>query len=308
MRAFHGSLFQYTTPFPSLQAFESYGGSFLPASEHNLPEKKCILLGGLSDGLIPVPYAEALEQACAERGWSLVQPLISSSFLGFGHGSLERDTNELESLIDCLRKERHAKHVAIVGHSTGCQNAIHFMRHAKNQELRDMVKMIALQAPVSDREQAATQDGYDEIIKIARQLKDEGKEEEMMPRSAFWAPITVSRFLSLQDKGGPDDMFSSDYTDDELYKRLGHIGWSKDIHALVQFSGSDEYVAKHIDSEILLDRLVKAMNQDCKEGERQVASGLYVVSGNHNLSAGPGDSDMFVNAVLAHLEAAVPTV
>ena len=99
-----GTLFQYST-FPSLVAFESCppppppAATAAPAATDEaatlLPSKKCILIGGLSDGLLPVPYTKQLETACHERGWSLVQPIISSSYLGFGHGSLERDTKEI---------------------------------------------------------------------------------------------------------------------------------------------------------------------------------------------------------------------
>jgi hypothetical protein len=49
----------------------------------------------LIDSLIPTPYAKQLEQKLHDLGWSLVQPLLSSSGLGFGHGNLERDTEEL---------------------------------------------------------------------------------------------------------------------------------------------------------------------------------------------------------------------
>ena len=93
-----GTLFQYST-FPSLVAFESCPPTVAAAAAADeaatLPSKKCILIGGLSDGLLPVPYTKQLETACHERGWSLVQPIISSSYLGFGHGSLERDTKEI---------------------------------------------------------------------------------------------------------------------------------------------------------------------------------------------------------------------
>ena len=87
-----GTLFQYST-FPSLVAFESCPPT--AAAKAALPSKKCILIGGLSDGLLPVPYTKQLETASHERGWSLVQPIISSSYMGFGHGSLERDTTEI---------------------------------------------------------------------------------------------------------------------------------------------------------------------------------------------------------------------
>lgn len=84
---FQGSLFQYSR---NLVAFESAGNL---QTEWNT--KACILIGGLSDGLIPTPYTKPLEKQCQELGWSLVQPLLSSSYLGFGNGDLERDTKEL---------------------------------------------------------------------------------------------------------------------------------------------------------------------------------------------------------------------
>lgn len=93
-----GSLFQYSK---NLVAFESSTGA-------NLPPKKCILLGGLSDGLLPTPYASLLHDVLDDE-WSLVQPIISSSYLGFGNGNLSRDTKELgyvfwrrEAMSGCL--------------------------------------------------------------------------------------------------------------------------------------------------------------------------------------------------------------
>jgi len=38
---------------------------------------------------------------------------------------------------------------------------------------------------------------YETNIAHAKKLEDMGQEEEMMPRSAFWAPITASRFSAL---------------------------------------------------------------------------------------------------------------
>jgi hypothetical protein len=151
---FAGSLFQYSR---NLVAFESAPPAGPP------PTRKCILIGGLSDGLIPTPYTKKLEEACHVQGWSLVQPILSSSYLGFGNGSLDRDTNEIRyvgkmrfrrqkkqcfilslmrpftiwiscfdhrysELIGYLSCHRSAESFAFVGHSTGCQNSIHFLK------------------------------------------------------------------------------------------------------------------------------------------------------------------------------------
>jgi hypothetical protein len=82
----HGSLFQY---YPNLVAFES------SPQEELVAKNKCILIGGLSDGLLPTPYTPKLEKACHNLGWSLVQPILSSSYFGFGNGDLDRDTKEI---------------------------------------------------------------------------------------------------------------------------------------------------------------------------------------------------------------------
>ena len=137
---FQGSLFQYTTPFPSLVAFESS-----PLSPPNmgadldlnlLPTKKCILLGGLSDGLIPTPYTKPLEKVCHSLGWSLVQPVLSSSYLGFGNSSLKQDAIEIGKLMRYLNHHRNGEKFAIIGHSTGCQDAVYYMKHGESDLLQ----------------------------------------------------------------------------------------------------------------------------------------------------------------------------
>mmetsp|Transcript_11094 Transcript_11094/g.14595 ORF Transcript_11094/g.14595 Transcript_11094/m.14595 type:complete len:133 (-) Transcript_11094:1494-1892(-) len=121
----------------------------------------------------------------------------------------------------------------------------------------------------------------------------------MMPRSAFWAPITAQRFLDLQDKGGADDFFSSDYTDMELQERLGHVGQqtyeSTGLQVLVAFSGADEYVPSTVHTKHLTQRLCDAMNVHCVH--RPVATSLYLPTANHNLSQGEGDATTFVAKV-----------
>jgi hypothetical protein len=133
---------------------------------------------------------------------------------------------------------------------------------------------------------------YEENIEIARKLVEQENFEEMMPRKAFWAPITARRFLDLQGIEGRDDFFSSDLSDDELQERLSHVGDSPDRRVLVQFSGSDEYVPQNVDKRVILDRLCIAMNT-----KNPVATPLYMEDANHNLSLAQGDGDAFVSKV-----------
>lgn len=283
------------------------------AAAANPTQKKCILLGGLSDGLLPVPYTVALQQACGEEDWSLVQPILSSSYTGFGHGSLDRDVQELDELLDYLIQFRGCERVALVGHSTGCQDIVHYLKHGK---LQDRVVLAVLQAPVSDRESASLcfgcHDSDDEHLRqkqtdlaTAIALRDSNRIDEMMPRAAFWSPVTARRYLDLSERDGTDDYFSSDYTDVELRARLAHVSAHSSLkHCLVTCSGADEYVPKSIEGEHLMHRLCRAMNgggasDDGNDGTiRTTAIPLFLPRANHNLSSNLGeDAGTFVSAV-----------
>lgn len=169
------------------------------------------------------------------------------------------------------------------------------------------MQVVALQAPVSDRESLTLTPGdHSAHMERARALLSDNKGDEMMPRSAFWAPITASRYLSLFDINGDDDFFSSDMTDEELYDRLGHVGEAgrrSGLRLLAAYSKKDEYVPESVDRDLLLKRLVAAMNGSNEKTDNPddeasaVARGLMLENANHNLSEGEGDKEEFVEAV-----------
>lgn len=302
-----GDLFSYTMTPTNLVAFETSPSR----------PSKCIVLGGLSDGFLPTPYTQALSQQLPEH-WSLVQPLLQSSYTGFGHGTLDRDVQDLEALLLYLQTHRHAESFALVGHSTGCQCIVHYLkkRQQQKQELDyepRLLRLAVLQAPVSDREHAATDSRYAHFLNVAQDMRRNDKLQEMMPREAFWAPITAERYLDLQERGGKDDYFSSDYSKDELVERLQHVGLfgqmqlgeqsessspSRSFQCCVAYSGSDEYVPDHVDKEHLTQRLVDAMNRD----GITVAHSLYLPNSNHNLSNSDTEQDQFVQHIVQLLQ------
>ena len=168
-------------------------------------------------------------------------------------------------------------------------------------------KVVALQAPVSDREGAMMEPKYQENVQYARSLVATGKAEEMMPRDVFWAPITAKRFLSLQDIDGDDDFFSSDLTNEQMHDRLSHVGdvgRQSGLKLIATFSAKDEYVPKHVDVCSLSERLCQAMNgiilkddESNIDEENSVASNIILENGNHNLSQGENDALQFVQSV-----------
>ena len=117
-----GHLYSYRQSPGSLQAFES------PAQHTS--SKFCVYLGGLTDGLLACAYVPGLAACCAAADWALVQPIISSSYAGYGTGSLDRDAEELGVLLRYLVRERGATSFALIGHSTGCQDIVQFMKVA----------------------------------------------------------------------------------------------------------------------------------------------------------------------------------
>jgi len=229
------------------------------------------------------------------------------------------------TLMDYLVCHHSAEQFALVGHSTGCQNSIHFLKYGR-RDVVDRMKVVALQAPVSDRESLTLSPGSNhsaEHLTHAESLISQNKGNETMPRSAFWAPITASRYVSLFNIGGDDDYFSSDFTNEELAGRLGHVGdvgrreSSGGLRLLVAFSKKDEYVPESVERDVLLERLVLAMNNGFEggggdgDGESTavvVARGLMLENGNHNLSKGEGDKEEFVGAVGKLMELATSDV
>ena len=78
-----GTLFRYRTSPGSLQAFMS------PAEHAHT--RYVIYLGGLTDGLLACSYVEELAAECDRKGWAFVQPVIRSSYAGYGCSSLAND-------------------------------------------------------------------------------------------------------------------------------------------------------------------------------------------------------------------------
>ena len=280
-----GDLFQYG---PNRVAFESPSSA---ASGLHRPFK-CILVGGLGDGLLCTPYTQGLDEICrnsSDSKWSLVQPILSSSYTGFGYSSLDQDVTELTELCSYLAAHRGATDVCFVGHSTGCQDICHLLRKSCHSDSLPRLRAAILQAPVSDREGPAATDAerYTASLTQAQQMCEKGQGQEFMPRDTFWAPITAQRVLDLYETDGADDYFSASLTDAQLADRLGiNDGkWPHLDHLLVVFSGADEYIKPGLDTAVHTDRLVQAFNSGSSEN-RRIAQGLHLADANHNLSVG----------------------
>ncbi|PSR92685.1 UPF0613 protein like [Actinidia chinensis var. chinensis] len=258
-KQFQGVMFKYG-PKPIQVAFKT--GDY---------KQQVIFIGGLTDGFLATEYLEPLATALDKEKWSLVQFLLSSSYSGYGLSSLKQDAMELDQLISYLINKEDSEGVVLLGHSTGCQDIVYYLR--TNAACSRAVRAAILQAPVSDREYKATLPETAAMIDLASKMISEGRSSELMPREANPdAPITASRYHSLCAYNGEDDMFSSDLSDDQLKMRLGHMS---NTPCQVIFSMGDEYVPEYVDKKALVDRLCRAMGG---------ADKVEIEWGNHSLS------------------------
>ncbi|KAG0197994.1 hypothetical protein BGX28_008511 [Mortierella sp. GBA30] len=212
-----------------------------------------VFIGGLLDGYHALPYLPLLSKTLAEQlGYSLVQVMLSSSHMGYGISSLQEDVQELDVLFTVLREERAKTRLFIIGHSTGCQDAISYAIHGKH---RAAIKGIVLQGAVSDREfMASSIDMYGKYLRLAQRMINDGKGQELMVREVDVAPVTAYRFNSLASVGGDDDMFSSDIPSAKMEALFGQVK----VPYIFMHSGKDEYIPALVNKTELFTKLAAA--------------------------------------------------
>ena len=150
-----GALFRYGSK-PAQVAFQS--------GEH---KRQLILVPGLTDGPLSLPYAPLLAQTLDSNQWSLIQAQLSSCYQahkpikragnadlcqGYGVGSLDRDAKEMHELVVHLKEKRACEAFVIMGHSTGCQDAVRFVKRYGDCADMPSLKGIILQGPVQSNQ------------------------------------------------------------------------------------------------------------------------------------------------------------
>lgn len=279
-----GQLHRYSK---RLVAFE-HTAAFGPPSKHIL-----LWIGGLGDGLHTVSYPARLAQKLPPE-WSLAQVLIRSSYNGWGTGSLERDTKDLEQCVNYFRKNKpNGVNIVCMGHSTGCQDLMEYLT-GKGCTKRAIINGAILQAPVSDRE--ALIEGMEEekikrILATSREWVDTGRGGDVLPENVdakFFgkaSTVTAYRWHNLLSPGGDDDYFSSDLSDEKLRATFGAI--KKESPLLILYSGSDENAPPSVDLKALTQKWMSFV----KEGGGAVDedNGGVVPEAHHNLEEDDDD-------------------
>lgn len=285
-----GELFTYDRN-RRLVAFESH-----PLSLGRSCEVTFVFIGGLTDGFLALPFLIPLSEALAARtprNASLVQCLLSSSYDGFGVGSLSEDADEIRSLVSHLTTVRGARKVVLIGHSTGCQDAVMFFsRFGATAEGR-AVDSVILHGPVSDREFMMSSGVVGSAtMKEVEDMVGGSNGHGIVPgwRYDGKVPMTADRLWSLCGaKMTDDDMFSNDLTDSEMISRLKVL--SNVRRVAVVFCERDEYVPSHVNKRQLATRIARSIGNN---------SELFMVDDVHAISSKEGIST-FIKIVLSFL-------
>lgn len=279
----------------------------LVAFEHRLdpsgaaPQNTLLFLGGLSDGLLTVPYTPHLAKALPSS-YSLVEVLLSSCYSGWGTSDLGQDVKEIAECVTYFRNLRPGGTIALMGSSTGSQDVMHYLLAPGE---RPKIDGGILQAGISDREvieMMIQPRQLQDCVQLAQKWVREGKEKDILPESMVFflpAPVSAKRFLSLASPGpehaGEDDYFSSDLSDERLSQTFGKIGSTR-TPLCILFGEKDPHVPAFVDKAALVKRWISHI----EKGGGLVDQGSGVVPGaTHTLKElGPPMEDLIHRTVV----------
>jgi pimeloyl-ACP methyl ester carboxylesterase len=283
-----GTLHKYSK---KLVAFEH---SSTAPSNASVALNTLIWIGGLGDGLLTVTYPTDIASSLPSQ-WVIAEIVLRSSYNGWATGRLSRDAREIGECVTYFRNLRPGKKVILMGHSTGCQDIMEYLvgPDAKNQPPVDGA---ILQGGVSDREawedMMETEEQkilFQKIVDQAKEMIDNGDERGILPvkgntvAEELGAPITAYRTYSLLSKGGDDDYFSSDLSDEHFQTTFGKIPQTTPLCFLL--GSEDPYVPTKINKKELLQRWTRIVREG--GGTVDDENGGVIDGAHHNLVGDP---------------------
>lgn len=190
-----------------------------------------IFVGGLGSNLLNPRYISQLNTLCIEMNIRLLIPQFESH-PKFQIVSIDKDIDNLHDII--MYAENKFKTIVLIGHSTGCQDCLLFIR----KYCISKIKGIILQAPVSDVE------GMEIMVPNLNEYIAKAHENKYIEfENTLWLS---ERFLSLYERYNKEDLFSS-WIADSSYKSFGKLCR---IHSVI--SENDEYCFVPIISKLQL--------------------------------------------------------
>ncbi|PHH62718.1 hypothetical protein CDD81_6787 [Ophiocordyceps australis] len=225
-------------------------------------ENAIIFINGLYGGPHTNPFVRRVAdqiQKAQNLSYSVFEIRLNSAFTAFGAYSIFDDAADISVLVKYLRSIRK-RNIVLYGHSSGCQDCMAYIDNAKHDN--PSVDGFILQAPVSDREYLQTRNFYHRKLDAASKLIEAGKPNECIPREGgVGPPLTAYRVYSLYAKGGDEDFFSSDLSNETV---TGF--WQRfQKPVLVLFSENDQFVPQNIDQKKKLQRYREANPQQVSQ-------------------------------------------
>ncbi|KAJ5073253.1 hypothetical protein M0811_08935 [Anaeramoeba ignava] len=218
--------------------------------ENQIKNQAIVFIHGLTEGFLSTSYLGILEKEVTRIGFHFVQFLMRSSYKSAGLETLETDSEDIENLLNFLQKKFNCEKFILIGHSTGCQNIVHFLKTKKPSF--SLVSHCILQAPVSDRDYITKLPEFDmNSLVFAQKCIERNKKKEIINQNIFQSPFCAERWFSLCSKEGEDDMFSEDLSKEELSEKFSQILQN----ILLVFSSNDEYVPNLVSYPNLASRI-----------------------------------------------------
>ncbi|OAP64665.1 hypothetical protein AYL99_00637 [Fonsecaea erecta] len=258
------------------------------------PPNVLLFVGGLYDNFRSPAYVDDLAalfpRDVADQTWRVMHVQLSSNGRSWGLFDLDRDVGEIAAAITYIREtitQSPSTPVVLMGHSTGCQDLMHYLvSPVSTSSPRPSVSGAILQAPVSDREailhavfeSPAAKLGYEAALQIASSTPGEKHKTTILPMDLTTplfgpSPISITRFLSLASPDSPgrpamDDYYSSDLSDQRLRETFGQIGAVPHLQpssqgakksVLVLQGADDQSIPPTVDKALLLSRWKSAL-------------------------------------------------
>jgi pimeloyl-ACP methyl ester carboxylesterase len=238
----------------------------------------------MTDGLLTLPFVPSLSARLDEIGWCTIQIVLSSSYQAYGFSSLDRDAEEIAMLLEHLSHTTGLEKTFLLGHSTGCQDILRYLRGGMGNTHN--VIGVMLQGAISDRDYLRTTlPNWRTLLEQAKEAIANGDGDTLSSDLINGAPMTFNRILALIGRLEDDDYFSIDLSVEERQSKFGAIT----IPTFVQFCADDEYFPD------------KAAYADLSGSFEAVSSQIKVLSllsgADHAISS-PEAQEIFVSRVV----------